>query len=203
MEVVNTNYSSDGNIKYGLRVANVPKTIEAAFLSLPQREEGKPRFVACLSSQIGCYFDCRMCANMFSSYMRDLKVSEIDAQIRLVLGNDGNLQKVLQEGSVEYAFMGIGEPLFGANVIRSIQRHKAYVPDTRFVISTVGIPGSIQKLTRSEIPYPTRLELSLHFPNDRLRNEWIRGEHIFRTRDIKLSIEEMLCEASEYYQRSG
>jgi 23S rRNA (adenine2503-C2)-methyltransferase len=202
MEIANTHYSIDGTIKYSLKNPGVPSTIEAAFLTVPDRADKKPGYVLCLSSQIGCYFDCRMCANMSSLYFRDLRVSEIDSQIQLVLGRDGNIVKIKDSGSVEYAFMAIGEPLFGTNVIKSIQQHHALVKDTRFAISTVGIPGSIRRLTRSELPYSTRLELSLHFPNDKLRNEWIRSDNPFRTREIKLSIEQMLDEASEYLEKT-
>ena len=203
MKVKRTYHSLDGTIKYLLEVPGMNETIEAAFIKLPERRDDKPEYVLCLSSQLGCYYDCRMCANMFSSYKRNLSPNEINDQIETVLGEDGNLEKITKPGSVEYAFMGIGEPLFGNRVIRAISQHKPFVPDTRFSLSTVGATGSIQRLADSNLPYPVRLELSLHFSNDQLRNEWIRTDYLFRKRDSQLIIGDMIRESEIYLRRFG
>lgn len=203
MKSVRTLYSLDGTAKYLLKVPGAEQYIEAAFIDVPSRQDSKPRYVLCLSSQLGCYYNCRMCANMFSSFLRNLSPNEINQQIQAVLEEDKNLEKVTGESSVEYAFMGIGEPLFGNNVIRAIQQHKPYVRDTQFSLSTVGSSGSIRRLGNANLPFPVRLELSLHFSNDALRNEWIRSDYLFRNQDTKLSIEEMLIEADEYLRKFG
>lgn len=204
-----TTYSEDGTIKYILGVPiklqnssrRIETGVEAAFIHLPDRKDGKPEYVLCLSSQVGCFYDCRMCANAFSMFHRCLHPEELNEQIALVLGQDGNLEKIKKAGQVEYAFMAMGEPLFGASVVKAIQEHKRFVPDTRFSLSTVGAKGTIKRLANADLPYPVRLELSLHFSNDRLRNEWIRSDYIFRVKDPELNIEQMLREAEEYYQK--
>jgi len=202
--------SEDYAVKYALEVPvslrepnGLTKKVEGAFIHLPYREDGKPKSILCLSSQVGCFYDCLMCANSGKLFFRCLTPRELNEQIGIILMQDGNLEKVREEGSVEYAFMGIGEPLFGMNVIRAIQQHREYISDTRFAIATVGERGTIRKLAHSDFKYPLRLELSLHFPNDALRNRWINSRCIGRVRDPVLNIECMFSETEEFLDKSG
>jgi len=202
-------YAKDGTIKYLFDVVgrnfigdNIEVSIESAFIDLPDRKDNKPRYILCLSSQKGCVFTCLMCANMREGYYGNLTASELNEQIDLVLERDGNLEKILEAGSVEYAFMGHGEPLFGNHVIKSIIEHKGKVKDTRFALSTLGIPRTIKKLTKHELPYPLRLELSLHFPNDKLRNKWL-VQNSFVNQLPDLNIKKALDEAEEFIGKFG
>lgn len=202
-------YSQDGTIKYisdvvGKSFIGREKevSIEGAFIHLPERKDGKPKYVLCLSSQKGCVYTCLMCANMRGGYYGNLTASELNEQIDLILGQDGNLEKILEEGSVEYAFMGHGEPLFGNHVIKAIIEHKRKVKDTKFALSTLGIPGTIKKLTRHDFPYPLRLELSLHFSNDKLRNEWL-VQNSFVNQLPDLNIKQALDEAEGFMRKFG
>jgi 23S rRNA (adenine2503-C2)-methyltransferase len=205
-------YSKDGTIKYLMDVPvndpfikSAPKynlSIESAMIHLDKREENKPEYILCLSSQVGCVYKCLMCKNMFNSFYRQLTPNELNQQINLTLSQDNNLEKIVSKGSVEYAFMAMGEPLFGNNVIRAIKQHKPIVPNTRFALSTVGAPGTIKRLTKSELPYPVRLEISLHFSNDRLRNEWMRPDDYVFQGNHNLNINKALEEAQEYAQKS-
>ncbi len=200
--------SEDYAIKYTLEVPvdlrapdGLTKSIEGAFIHLPYREDGKPKSILCLSSQVGCFYDCLMCANAGKSFFRCLTPKELNKQIDIILMQDGNLQTIKEEGAVEYAFMGIGEPLFGTNVIRAIQQHQSYIQDTRFAIATVGERGTIRRLTHSDIEYSLRLELSLHFPNDSLRKRWINSVCINRAKDPVLCIEDMFTETEEFLDK--
>jgi len=175
--------SEDGTIKYLLDVPTHARnlSVEAAFIHLPSRANEKPEYVLCLSSQIGCAYNCKMCANMLRTFYRCLTPKEINEQITLVLGQDNNLKRVRQAGNVEYAFMAIGEPLYGTNVIEGIRQHTPYIKDTRFSLSTVGEKGTITRLKKARLPFPVRLELSLHFSNDTLRNEWMQSNQLWIT----------------------
>ncbi len=210
MKYRSTYYSKDGSIKYIFdarakgfhrKLGTLEAQIETAFIHIPSREGEKPEYILCLSSQVGCVYRCLMCKNMFESFYGCLTPDEINEQIELTLAQDNNLEKIKSEDSVEYAFMAIGEPLYGANLIHAIQRHKHVVSDTRFALSTVGASGTIRRLTKAELPYPVRLELSLHFSNDKLRNEWIIPDHLFFKKEHKLNIKKMLEEAEEYAQK--
>jgi 23S rRNA (adenine2503-C2)-methyltransferase len=202
--------SEDYAIKYALEVPvnlrepnGLTKSIEGAFIHLPYREDGKPKSILCLSSQVGCFYDCLMCANAGKTFFRCLTPKELNQQIELILMQDGNIRKIEEEKAVEYAFMGIGEPLWGMNVIQAIQQHKEFIPDTRFAVATVGAKGTIRRLADSRFRYPVRLELSLHFPNNALRNRWINSSYIRRTKDPVLNIEGMLDETEEFLDKKG
>ncbi|MFA4887906.1 MAG: hypothetical protein WC595_06870 [Candidatus Nanoarchaeia archaeon] len=208
MKLVEKCRSEDYATKYSLEVPvdlrnpkGLTKNIEGAFIHLPYREDEKPKSILCLSSQVGCFYDCLMCANAGKLFFRCLTPNEINKQIETILMQDGNLQTIKEEKVVEYAFMGIGEPLFGTNVIRAMQQHKEYLPDTRFAIATVGERGTIKRLTNSDIRYPLRLELSLHFPNNNLRNRWINSVYIDKAREHVLNIEEMFAETEEFLDK--
>jgi 23S rRNA (adenine2503-C2)-methyltransferase len=215
MKYRSTCYSEDGTIKYVFdvkakgwhqqianRFGNLREvSIESAFIHLPERADGKPEYILCLSSQAGCVYRCLMCRNMFESFYGCLSPDEINEQIQLVLAQDNNLEKITSKGAVEYAFMAVGEPLYGANVIQAIRKHEKVVDDTRFALSTIGASGTIKRLTNANLPYPARLELSLHFSNDRVRNEWILPDEMFFGKKPRLSIEKMLEEAEEYAQK--
>lgn len=211
MEYRSTVYSKDGTIKY---VFDIEKKglltpykqtvgIESAFIQILGREDGKPEYVLCLSSQAGCVYKCMMCANMFSAFYGCLSPSEIEKQIELTLEQDDNLQKIRKKGTVEYAFMAMGEPLYGNNVISAIQKHQPRVDKTFFSLSTVGAKGTIDKLTRAELPFPVRLELSLHFSNDNERREWLKpdGWIFIPGKWPELTISAMLKEAENYAQK--
>ncbi len=204
-------YSEDNStIKY---IFDVPKkialggkpkglsSIESVFMHIPGREDDKPEYVLCLSSQMGCIYSCLLCRNMMTSFDGFLSSKEINKQISLTLAQDENLKKVVSKGSVEYAFMAIGEPLYGGNVIKAIKDHEQLVEDTRFSLSTIGAKGTINKLTKSDMPYPVRLELSLHFSNDKLRNDWLFPKEMYLDHKVERDICTMLDEAEEYSQR--
>lgn len=204
--------SDDGTTKYLFEVpvqrslvSDLPsgstERIESAFIELPDREFGKPKYILCLSTMVGCIFQCGHCRNQFGGFYRNLRFDEINEQIKKVLSEDGNLEKVQREGIVEHAFMGMGEPLFGVGVIKAIQNHQPSVPDTRFAITTVGAKGYIDRLTNSKLHFPVRLEVSLHFSNDNLRRQWIHPNTLSTYRP-DLTIKTTLDEAERFLQKN-
>ncbi|MDR1730785.1 MAG: 23S rRNA (adenine(2503)-C(2))-methyltransferase RlmN [Synergistaceae bacterium] len=121
---------------------------------------------ACLSSQVGCPLACAFCATGQSGYVRSLSAGEILGQFLLMeqrLGKDiGNV-----------VFMGMGEPLLNReNVfesVRTLNHPKMRNLGARHItLSTSGIAPGIRDVADFEIPL--RLSVSLHAPNDTLRN---------------------------------
>ncbi len=200
-------YSGDKIIKYLLDVKasdffDQPKdvSIEGAFIDIPDRAQGKPRYALCLSAQVGCIFSCMMCKNMFDGFYRNLTSKELNKQIDIILQHDGNLEKIVAEGAVEYAFMAVGEPLYAGTLATAIKEHKKKVEDTKFALSSIGLPGTIRRFSKNDFPYPVRLELSLHFSNDSLRNQWMVKDPYVKQLPT-LNIHSMLDEAQEFMER--
>ena len=122
---------------------------------------------ACVSSQVGCPLACAFCATGQMGYTRDLTAGEIAGQFLLMekrLGRDVN----------HLVYMGMGEPLLNrAGVfasVRALSHPKMRGLGARHItISTSGVAPGIKDLADFEVP--VRLSVSLHAPNDAIRNK--------------------------------
>jgi 23S rRNA (adenine2503-C2)-methyltransferase len=121
---------------------------------------------ACLSSQAGCPLACAFCATGQAGCARDLTAGEITGQFLA-------MEQRLGRDIHNVVFMGMGEPLLNeANVfgsIRALNHPKMRGLGGRHItVSTSGIVPGIRDLADFEIP--VRLSVSLHAPNDALRD---------------------------------
>jgi 23S rRNA (adenine2503-C2)-methyltransferase len=131
-----------------------------------------PRRSICVSSQVGCAMGCVFCASGLDGVERNLSRGEILEQML-------KLQHLLEadERLSHIVMMGMGEPL--ANLPRvlaalSVAKDSELglgISPRRITISTVGLPPAIDKLAASDSPY--HLAISLHAPNDPLRNRLV------------------------------
>jgi 23S rRNA (adenine2503-C2)-methyltransferase len=131
-----------------------------------------PRRSICVSSQVGCAMGCVFCASGLDGVERNLSRGEILEQML-------KLQHLLEadERLSHIVMMGMGEPL--ANLPRvlaalSVAKDSELglgISPRRITISTVGLPPAIDKLAASDAPY--HLAISLHAPNDPLRNRLV------------------------------
>ena len=137
------------------------------------------RVTVCVSSQAGCGMACPFCATGQAGLTRNLSTGEIVEQVMAaaraldrgeVAGGPGRVSNVV--------FMGMGEPLANYKaVIGAIRRMVAPAPDglglsaRNITLSTVGLVPRIRQLTDEGIP--VTLALSLHAPDDELRNELV------------------------------
>ncbi|MCA9151168.1 MAG: 23S rRNA (adenine(2503)-C(2))-methyltransferase RlmN [Planctomycetales bacterium] len=179
--------SADGTEKLLLRLAD-GQTIECVLL-----RDGQRRTI-CISSQVGCAMGCVFCASGLDGVKRNLTSGEILEQML-------KLQRLLAPGErlSHIVVMGMGEPL--ANLDRLLpaldwahRRDGLGISARRITISTVGLPPALDRLSRLEIPY--HLAVSLHAPNDDLRNQLVpvnRG----------IGIAAILAAADRYFQVSG
>lgn len=148
----------------------------------------------CVSSQVGCAMGCVFCASGLDGVDRNLTTGEILEQMLLLqsrLKEDERLSHIVM--------MGMGEPL--ANLDRvlgalSVAKSKdgLGISPRRITISTVGLPPAIDRLAESGVPY--NLAVSLHAPNDELRNELVPVNH-------KIGIEAVLDASDRYFESSG
>jgi 23S rRNA (adenine2503-C2)-methyltransferase len=132
----------------------------------------RDRTTVCVSSQAGCGMACPFCATGQGGLTRNLSTAEIVDQV--VRANADELSKG-QRGISNLVYMGMGEPLANyARVVASLRAilepapHGLGMSQRNIVVSTVGVVPAIEKLT--EVGLQVTLALSLHAPDDELRN---------------------------------
>ncbi|GMA31792.1 23S rRNA (adenine(2503)-C(2))-methyltransferase RlmN [Litorihabitans aurantiacus] len=168
----------------------------------------RDRTTLCVSSQAGCGMACPFCATGQLGLTRNLSVAEIVEQVRLaaLASRDG----ALGHGSTRLSnvvFMGMGEPLANYKaVVGAVRRMVDPAPAglglsaRNVTVSTVGLVPAMRKLADEKLP--VTLALSLHAPDDELRDElipinsrWKVGEaldaarHYFDVTGRRVSIE--------------
>ena len=122
---------------------------------------------ACISSQAGCPLNCMFCETGANGFSRNLTRGEILGQFLM-------MEKMNGSDINNIVFMGMGEPLLNENnvfsAIRSLnEKNMRNLGARHITISTSGIVPGIEDLADFEVPL--RLSLSLHAPNDALRNK--------------------------------
>ncbi len=146
--------------------------IESVLMQYPSKKLfGHPRSTICVSTQVGCAMGCVFCATGQMGFERNMKAEEIVGQVI-------HFAKILLEKGqhiTNIVFMGMGEPL--ANYSETIRAVKLLTHPRGFgigqrniTISTIGIISGIDKLAEENLQIG--LAISLHAPNDKLRN-WL------------------------------
>lgn len=133
------------------------------------------RRTLCISSQLGCSLDCSFCATGKQGFQRDLSAAEIIGQVWLASKSLQSEGEALNMVISNVVFMGMGEPLLNFdNVLSAVQlmmEDCAYgISKRRVTVSTSGVVPGIDRLASLADP---SLALSLHAPNDALRDELV------------------------------
>ena len=166
-EIVTEQVSTDGTRKWMLRMDEV-QGIETVYIPEPDRG------TLCISSQVGCAMDCTFCATAQQGFNRNLSVAEIVGQVWLA---HRELAQTRADGRTitNIVFMGMGEPL--ANYRNVVPAMRIFMDDLgydlsrrRVTLSTSGLVPQIYKLAEE---CNVALAVSLHAPNDELRNELV------------------------------
>lgn len=160
------------------------------------KAEGGLRRTMCISTQVGCAMGCVFCASGLDGVERNLTTGEIVEQVLRLqhrLAPDERLSHVV--------VMGMGEPLANLDnllpALDEVSRPDGLgVSPRRITISTVGLPPAIRRLARSEDGSRYRLAISLHAPNDELRNRIVPVNQ-------KIGVEAVMAAADDYYAVSG
>jgi 23S rRNA (adenine2503-C2)-methyltransferase len=158
--------SADGTVKWLLDVGR-GQEIETVYIPEPGRG------TLCVSSQVGCAMDCPFCATGRQGFNRNLGAAEIIGQVLLAireLGGTGESSPV-----TNVVFMGMGEPL--ANFRELVRACDLLTDDLGFGLSrrrvTVSTSGLVPQIRRLAEATNVALAISLHAPDDDLRNELV------------------------------
>lgn len=121
----------------------------------------------CISSQVGCNMGCKFCESGRLKKVRDLLTYEMVLQILAV-------EEDIKEKISHIVIMGIGEPFDNyknvTNFIKIVNHPKGLSIGSRHItVSTSGIVPKI--LEFADFPYQVNLAISLHAPNNELRNQ--------------------------------
>ena len=164
-EVAVEQRSADGTIKWAMWVGD--QQIETVYI--PEDD----RATLCVSSQVGCALACTFCSTAQQGFNRNLSVSEIIGQVWRASKIIGNFGVTGVRPITNVVMMGMGEPLLNMNnVIPSMEimlDDFAYgLSKRRVTLSTSGVVPALDKM-REQID--VALAISLHAPNDELRDE--------------------------------
>lgn len=165
LPVVSEHQSADGTVKWLFDVG-AGNAVEAVFI--PEDDRG----TLCVSSQAGCAVGCRFCSTGHQGFSRNLTTGEIVSQLWFA---EHVLRKRFQTQDrviSNVVMMGMGEPL---------QNYSALVPALRVMLDdhgyglsrrrlTVSTSGVVPMMDRLAADCPVALAVSLHAPNDALRD---------------------------------
>jgi len=177
-EVVSDRDSGDGSRKWLLRLSD-GNCIETVYI--PERGRG----TLCVSSQVGCGLNCSFCSTARQGFNRNLTTAEIIAQVVIAA-------RLLATGEVDarpitnVVMMGMGEPLLNFdNVVAAMNLMR---DDLAFGLSkrrvTLSTAGLVPELDRLRERCDVSLAVSLHAPDDTLRNELVPLNRKYPIREL-------------------
>ena len=159
--------SADGTVKWLMRLAD-GNCVETVFIP----EAG--RNTLCISSQVGCALDCTFCATARQGFNRNLTAGEIVGQVWRANHALGVVHRS-DRAITNVVFMGMGEPL--ANFDHVVAALELLTDDNAYGLSkrrvTVSTSGLVPALDRLRGAADVALAVSLHAPDDALRNELV------------------------------
>jgi len=179
-QVLSQHDSADGTIKW-LFESGFGQAVEAVFI--PEADRG----TLCISSQVGCALDCAFCATGAQGFNRNLTAAEIIGQVwhaNQTLPRRDNDDADFAVTNV--VFMGMGEPL--ANYRSVVPAIEILISDLAYGISrrrvTVSTSGLVPNMDRLGDDCNVSLAVSLHAPNDDLRDELVPINKMHPIRDL-------------------
>lgn len=167
-EVTYKKYSKDGTRKW---VMKMPGGSAVETVYIPEDDRG----TLCVSSQIGCALDCSFCSTGKQGFNRDLSAAEIIGQLWVAAKSWDEPGKKRDRHVTNVVMMGMGEPLLNFdNVVEAMNlmmEDNAYgLSKRRVTLSTSGVVPKIRDLAKVT---DVSMALSLHAPNDALRDELV------------------------------
>ncbi|SRR5579883_547977 len=165
-QVIYEKAASDGTYKWLLRL-NDGNCIETVFI--PEKTRG----TLCISSQVGCILNCDFCSTGKQGFNRNLSTAEIISQLWIAARKLSKTNGLHDHQITNVVIMGMGEPLLNFdNVLPALNLMLddfAYgLSKRRVTVSTAGVIPAMQQLRELT---DVALAVSLHAPNDELRNK--------------------------------
>jgi len=201
-DIISDHVSSDGTRKWLVDVGN-GNAVETVFI--PEETRG----TLCVSSQAGCAVNCRFCSTGKQGFSRNLTTAEIIGQLRMAefalrasllgeaggraTGGEGKGERVV----TNVVMMGMGEPLLNYDAVvpalRLMLDDNAYGLSRRRV--TLSTSGVVPMMDRLGADLPVALAVSLHAPNDALRDELVPLNRKYPLRELMAACERYLSVA--------
>lgn len=182
--------SSDGTIKYALLLEG-GQEVEAVWIPDGDRK------TLCVSSQVGCALECTFCSTAQQGFNRNLSVGEIIGQVWRVAQDIGWDGLSTNRAVTNVVMMGMGEPLL--NVKNVVPAMELMMDDFAFGLSkrrvTLSTSGVVPALDMLKDKIDVALAISLHAPNDELRD-------ILVPINKKYNIEQFLASCRRYIDGS-
>tara|TARA_Y100001968_G_scaffold116678_1_gene106056 strand:- start:12 stop:1139 length:1128 start_codon:yes stop_codon:yes gene_type:complete len=178
-EVIYEKTSEDGTRKWVISMGNKDR-IEMVLI--PE----KNRATLCVSSQVGCAVDCSFCATGKQGFSRNLNLDEIIGQVWVAANSFGVPRSPNDRPITNVVMMGMGEPLLNfdpvVDAMNLMMDDNAYGLSKRKVtLSTSGIVPKIDDLGKVT---DVALTISLHAPNDELRNKLVPINKKYPIKDL-------------------
>jgi 23S rRNA (adenine2503-C2)-methyltransferase len=189
--VVGDTLATDGTRKWLMKVDSA-NSVEAVFI--PETSRG----TLCISSQAGCVLDCAFCSTGKQGFNRNLSTAEMVGQLWLANRMLREKNEAAEKRPISnVVMMGMGEPLLNLdNVIPAL---RLMLDDNAYGLSrrrvTVSTAGVIPGMDRLRDECPVALAVSLHAPNDALRDRLVPNNR-------KYPIRELLAACNRYLERA-
>lgn len=181
--------SDDGTRKFLFDVGG-GNAVETVFI--PEDDRG----TLCVSTQAGCALDCSFCSTGKQGFSRNLSVAEIIGQLwqaNRALGADPKGERIISN----VVLMGMGEPL--ANFENTVTALRLMLDDNAYGLSrrrvTVSTSGLVPVMDRLGDECAVALAVSLHAPNDRLRDELVPINRKYPLRELMAACKRYLQKA--------
>lgn len=175
--ILSTQHSTDGTRKWLLGVDGSDNAIECVLI--PE----KSRMTLCVSSQVGCVLNCSFCSTAKQGFNRNLSTAEIVAQLYLA---HHSLLAEGHQGVTNVVMMGMGEPLLNFDAV--IAAIDVMCDDFGYALSkrrvTISTAGVVPAMERLDQVTDVALAVSLHAPNDRLRNQLVPINRKYPIREL-------------------
>ena len=182
--------SADGTIKFAMTLFD-GQDVETVWI--PDRD----RATLCVSSQVGCALECTFCSTAQQGFNRNLRVAEIIGQVWRVNKLLGAFGDTGVKAVTNVVMMGMGEPLL--NLTNVVPAMDLMLDDNAFGLSkrrvTLSTSGVVPALYKLKEQIDVALAISLHAPNDELRNEIVPINK-------KYNIQEFLKASRDYIEGS-
>ena len=161
--------------------------VESVFI--PEDDRG----TLCVSTQAGCALDCAFCSTGKQGFNRNLSVAEIIGQLwqaNVALGADPKGERIISN----VVLMGMGEPL--ANFENTVTALRLMLDDNAYGLSrrrvTVSTAGLVPMMDRLGEECPVALAVSLHAPNDALRDVLVPINRKYPLRELMAACQRYL-----------
>jgi 23S rRNA (adenine2503-C2)-methyltransferase len=187
-EIAYESTAHDDTQKWLLRLSD-GNCIEAVYI--PEKSRG----TLCVSSQVGCTLNCDFCSTGKQGFSRNLTTAEIISQLWVVARSLSRENGLHDRAVTNVVMMGMGEPLLNFDSVVSAMNIMlddfAYgLSKRRVTLSTAGVVPAMKQLREVS---DVALAVSLHAPNDELRN-------VLVPLNKKYPLKELMAVCKEYFK---